>query len=46
VQKESLHFAAILSTCFFWIEGARTEATVVFFCSCFEQTVKKPNFLV
>jgi hypothetical protein len=46
VQKESLHFVAILSTCFCWIEGAWTEVAVVFFCSRFEQTVKKLNFVV
>jgi hypothetical protein len=48
VQKESLHFVAILSTCFCWIEGAWAEAVVVAvsFCSPFEQIVKKLNFVV
>jgi hypothetical protein len=48
VQKESLHFAAIFSTCFYWIEGVWTEAVVVTvsFCSPFEQIVKKLNFVV
>jgi hypothetical protein len=48
VQKESLCFASILSTYFCWTEGAWTEAAVVavFFCSPFEQTVKKLNFVV
>jgi hypothetical protein len=43
VQKESLHFVAILSTYFYWIEGAWAEAVVVAvsFCSPFEQIVKK-----
>jgi hypothetical protein len=48
VQKESLHFAATLSTCFCWIEGAWGEVVVVpmSFCSPFEQIVKKLNFAV
>jgi hypothetical protein len=48
VQKESLCFAATLSTCFCWIEGAWGEAVVVAvsFCSPFEQIVKKLNFAV
>jgi hypothetical protein len=48
VQKESLCFVAILSTCFCWIEGAWVEAVVVAvsFCSPFEQIVKKLNFVV
>jgi hypothetical protein len=48
VQKESLHFATILSTCFCWIEGAWAKAVVVAvsFCSPFEQIVKKLNFVV
>jgi hypothetical protein len=29
VQKESLHFATILSTYFCWIEGAWAEVVVV-----------------
>jgi hypothetical protein len=48
VQKESLRFAATLSTCFCWIEGAWGEVVVVpmSFCSPFEQIVKKLNFAV
>jgi hypothetical protein len=48
VQKEYLRFAATLSTCFYWIEGAWGEAVVVVvsFCSPFEQIVKKLNFAV
>jgi hypothetical protein len=48
VQKESSCFAATLSTCFCWIEGALAEAVVVAvsFCSPFEQIVEKMNFLV
>jgi hypothetical protein len=48
VQKESLCFAATLSTCFCWIEGAGGEAVVVAvsLCSPFEQIVKKLNFAV
>jgi hypothetical protein len=48
VQKESSCFAATLSTCFCWIEGALAEAVVatVSFCSPFEQIVEKMNFLV
>jgi hypothetical protein len=48
VQKESLHFVAILSTCFCWIEGVWVEAVVVAvsFCSPFEQIVKNMNFVV
>ena len=46
VQKESLHFPTILSTCFCWINCAWTKAAMVFFYSCFEQTVKKMNFVV
>jgi hypothetical protein len=48
VQKESLHFVAVLSTCFCWIEGALAEAVVVAvsFCSPFEQIVEKMNFVV
>jgi hypothetical protein len=43
-----LHFAAIFSTCFYWIEGAWVEVVVVAIslCSPFEQIVKKLNFLV
>jgi hypothetical protein len=29
MQKEYLHFTAIFSTCFCWIEGAWAEAIVV-----------------
>jgi hypothetical protein len=48
VQKEYFHFAATLSTCFCWIEGAWGKAVVVAvsFCSPFEQIVKKLNFAV
>jgi hypothetical protein len=48
VHKESLCFAATLSTCFCWIEGAWGEVVVVAvsFCSPFEQIVKKLNFVV
>jgi hypothetical protein len=48
VQKEYFHFAAALSTCFCWIEGALGKAIVVAvsFCSPFEQIVKKMNFAV
>jgi len=48
VQKESLHFAAALSTCFCRIEGAWGDAVVVAvsFYSPFEQIVKKLNFAV
>jgi hypothetical protein len=48
VQKESLCFAATLSTFFCWIEGALVEAVVaaVSFCSPFEQIVEKMNFVV
>jgi hypothetical protein len=48
VQKEYLCFAATLSTCFCWIEGALGEVVVVAvsFCSPFEQIVKKLNFAV
>jgi hypothetical protein len=48
VDKESLHFVGIVSTCFCWIKGAWTEATVVAvsFCSPFEKIVKKLNFVV
>jgi hypothetical protein len=48
VQKESSCFAATLSTCFCWIEGALAEAVVatVSFCSPFEQIVEKMNFVV
>jgi hypothetical protein len=48
VQKESLCFAATLSTFFWWIEGAWAEAVVVavFFCSPFEQIVEKMNLVV
>jgi hypothetical protein len=48
VQKEYFHFVATLSTCFYWIEGARGEVVVVAvsFCSPFEQIVKKMNFAV
>jgi hypothetical protein len=48
VQKELVCFAAILSTCFCWIEGAWGKAVVVAvsFRSPFEQIVKKLNFLV
>jgi hypothetical protein len=46
VQKESLCFASILSTCFCWIEGAWTEAAVVVvsFCSPFEQDCEEAEF--
>jgi hypothetical protein len=48
VHKEFLFFAATLSTCFCWIEGAGGETVVVAmsFCSPFEQIVKKMNFAV
>jgi hypothetical protein len=48
VKKESLHFAAALSTCFCWIEGAWGKVVVVAmsFCSPFEQIVEKMNFVV
>jgi hypothetical protein len=48
MQKESLCFSTILSTCFCWIEGAWVEAVVVAvsLCSPFEQIVKKMNFVV
>jgi hypothetical protein len=48
VQKESLCFAATLSTFFCWIKGALVEAVVaaVSFCSPFEQIVEKMNFVV
>jgi hypothetical protein len=48
MQKESLHFASILSTYFCWIEGAWNEGAVVAvsFGSPFEQIVKKLNFVV
>jgi hypothetical protein len=48
VQKEYVHFVAILSTCFCWIEGswAKVVVVVVSFCSPFEQIVKKLNFVV
>jgi hypothetical protein len=48
VQKESLCFAATLSTCFWWLEGAWAKALVVTvsFCSPFEQIVEKMNFVV
>jgi hypothetical protein len=48
VQKESLRFALIFSTCFCWIEGAWTKVVVVAmsFYSAFEQIVKKMNFVV
>jgi len=48
VKNESFHFAAALSTCFYWIEDAWAEAVVVAvsFCSSFEQIVKKMNFAV
>jgi hypothetical protein len=48
VQKEYSCFAATLSTCFCWIEGAWAEAVVaaVSFCSPFEQIVEKMNFVV
>jgi hypothetical protein len=48
VHKESSCFAATLSTCFCWIEGALAEAVVaaVSFCSPFEQIVEKMNFVV
>ena len=46
MQKESLCFAATLSTYFCWIEGAWGKVVViaVSFCSPFEQIVKKLNF--
>jgi hypothetical protein len=48
VQKEYLHFATILSTCFCWIKGVWVEAVVVAvsFYSTFEQIVKKLHFVV
>jgi hypothetical protein len=48
VKKEYFLFAATLSTCFCWIEGARGEVVVVAvsFCFRFEQIVKKLNFAV
>jgi hypothetical protein len=48
VQNESLCFVAVLSTYFYWIEGAWSKAVVVAvsFCSSFEQIVKKLNFVV
>jgi hypothetical protein len=48
VQKESLRFAATLSTYFYWIEGAWAKDVVVAvsFCSPFEEVVKKLNFVV
>jgi hypothetical protein len=48
VQKEYLCFAATLSTCFYWIEGAGGKAVVVAvsFYSPFEQIVTKLNFAV
>jgi hypothetical protein len=48
VQKESLHFVAILLIFFCWIEGVWAEAVVVAisFCFPFEQIVKKMNFVV
>jgi hypothetical protein len=48
VQKEFLCFAATLSTCFYWIEGAGGETVVVAMslCSPLEQIVKKLNFAV
>jgi hypothetical protein len=48
VQNESFCFAATLSTCFWWIEGAWVEAVVVAvsFCSLFEQIMEKKNFVV
>jgi hypothetical protein len=48
VQKESLCFVAVFSTRLCWIEGAWAKAVVVavFFCSPFEQMVKKLNFVV
>jgi hypothetical protein len=48
VCRRNFFFAAILSTCFCWIEGAWAEAVVVAvsFCSPFEQIVKKLNFVV
>jgi hypothetical protein len=47
-RRNPFHFASILSTFFCWIEGAWTEVAVVavFFCSPFEQIVKKLNFVV
>jgi hypothetical protein len=48
MQKEYLCFVAAFSICFCWIEGAWGKAVVVavFFCSPFEQIVKKLNFAV
>jgi hypothetical protein len=48
VQKESVYFAATLSTCFCWIEGALVEVMVaaVSFYSPFEQIVEKMYFVV
>jgi hypothetical protein len=47
-RRNFCFFAAILSTCFCWIEGAWAEAVVVAvsFYSPFEQIVKKLNFVV
>jgi hypothetical protein len=46
--EEFFTLFAVLSTCFYWIEGAWAEAVVVTvsFCSSFEQIVKKLNFVV
>jgi hypothetical protein len=48
VQKESLHFYAILSNCLCWIEVVLVEVVVfaISFCSPFELIVKKLNFAV
>jgi hypothetical protein len=48
VKKEFLCFVAILSSLFYWIEGAWSETIVVAvsFCSPFEQIMKKLNFVV
>ena len=48
MQKESFHFVATLSNCFYWIEGAWDKAVVVAvsFCYPFEEIVKKLNFTV
>jgi hypothetical protein len=48
VQKESSHFVAALSICFYWIECVVGKPIVVAvsFCSPFEQIVRKLNFAV
>ena len=48
VQKESLCFAATLSTRLCWIEDTwgKTIVVAVSFCSPFEQIMEKENFVV